>query len=159
MLECTGATPRPLDTSPPAALAPPTHVQGAPVAPPPVVTGNNKKATARVAPLSDDCVGDIPLGDHLGERKQELEDGSRMEGTDVSSLAFTESHIPRPLARNVVIEFGDIVGERATRAALNRAAAFGEERIDPRAVVGVEREAIAKLQNPRLVSFRPYQYC
>lgn len=157
MLECTGATPHPLDTSPPAALAPPTHDQGAPVAPPPVVTGINKKAAARVAPLSDGCVGNVPLGDHLDERKQKLADGSRTEGTDVSSLASTGSHIPRPLARNVVIEFGDIVGERATRAALNRAAAFGEGRIDPRAVVAVEREAIAKLQNPRLVSFHPYQ--
>ncbi|CAM9454807.1 unnamed protein product, partial [Pylaiella littoralis] len=151
MLECTGTPPRSLDTTPPAALAPPAHNQGASFTPSPVVTGKNKNATARVAPLSDGCLGDVPLGDRLEERNPESEGDSRVEGTDVSSLASTESRMPRPLARNVVVEFGDTVGERATRAALNRAAAFGEGRIDPRAIVSVEREALAKLQNPRLV--------
>lgn len=156
MLECTGTPPRSLDTTPPAALAPPAHNQGAPVTPSPVVTGKNKNATTRVAPLSNGCLGDVSLGDRLEERNPESEGDSRVEGTDVSSLASTESRMPRPLARNVVVEFGDTVGERATRAALNRAAAFGEGRIDPRAVVAVEREALAELQNPRLVSYSPY---
>lgn len=151
MLECTGTTPRPLDTSPPAALARPSYNQAA-VAPPPVVTRNTDKVTTGVAPLSGGCLADVVLEDHLHERIPESECGTRMEGTDVSSLASTGGHTLRPLARNVVLEFGDTVGERATRATLNRAAAFGEERIDPRAVVAVEREAIAKLQNPRLVS-------
>lgn len=135
MLECTGATPRSLDTSAPAPLELPTTIN----------------ETAAVAPLSDACLGTVSLEDHLGERASETEDGSRTEGTDVSALASTEVPMPRPLARNVTLEFGDIVGERATRAALNRAAAIGEGRIDPRAVVAVERAAIAKLQNPRVV--------
>ena len=135
MLECTGATPRSLDTSPPAPLGVPATTIEA----------------AAVAPLSDARLRAVSLEDHLGERTSETEDGSRTEGTDVSPLASTESPMPRPLARNVTLEFGDSVGERATRAALNRAAAIGEGRIDPRAVVAVERAAMAKLQNPRVV--------
>lgn len=141
MLECTGVTPRSLDISPPAPLGLPTYGPNTPA----------HNDTVAVAPLSDGCLGDISLEDHLGEGTSETEDGSRTEGTDVSALASTEVPMPHPLARNVTLEFGDIVGERATRAALNRAAAIGEGRIDPRAVVAVERAAIAKLQNPRVV--------
>lgn len=104
-----------------------------------------------MAPLSDACLGVVSLEEHLEGQASETDDGSRTEGTDVSALASTADPRPRPLARNVTLEFGDIVGERATRAALNRAAAVGEGRIDPRAVVTVERAALAKLQNPRLV--------
>lgn len=146
MLECTGATPRSLDSSPPAPLGLPTHSANIPDTSPPT---NSEKAA--VAPLSDACLGAVSPEDHLGERTSDTEDGSRAEGTDVSALASTVGPMPRPLARNVTLEFGDFVGERATRAALNRAAAIGEGRIDPRAVVAVEREAIAKLQNPRVV--------
>lgn len=146
MLECTGATPRSLDTSPPAPLGLAAHSPNTPATSPPTIND-----TAAVAPLSDGCLGAVSLEDHLGERTSEAGDGSQTEGTDVSALASTELPMPRPLARNVVLEFGDIVGERATRAVLNRAAAIGEGRIDPRAVVAVERAAIAKLQNPRVV--------
>lgn len=146
MLECTGATPRALDTSPPAPLGLPAYSPNSPATSPPTI---NK--TAAVAPLSDAYLGAVSLADHLGERTSETEDGSRTEATDVSALASTQVPMPRPLARNVTLEFGDTVGERATRAALNRAAAVGEGRIDPRAVVAVERAAIAKLQNPRVV--------
>eukprot|EP00903_Cladosiphon_okamuranus_P016097 g14858.t2 len=106
---------------------------------------------AAVAPLSDASLGVVSLEDHLGGRTSETQDGSRTEGIDVGALASTEGPMPRPLARNVTLEFGDAVGERATRAALNRAVAIGEGRIDPRAVVAVERAAMAKLQNPRVV--------
>eukprot|EP00752_Nemacystus_decipiens_P011329 g10067.t1 len=135
MLECTGATPRSLDTSPPAPLSRATTIN----------------ETTAVAPLSDACLGAVSLEDHLGERTSDTEDGSLTEGTDVSAFASTEGPMSCPLARNVTLEFGDFVGERVTRAALNRAAAIGEGRIDPRAVVAVERAAIAKLQNPRVV--------
>ncbi len=156
MLECTGATPRPLDTSPPTPLAPPTHGQTARVAPPPTIAGSDNSETTAVAPISDGCLGTAALADHVREREPLPEaggdDDSQTEGTEVSALASTEGPVPRPLARNMTLEFGDVIGEKATRAALNRAAAIGEGRIDPRAVVAVGRAAVAKLQNPRVVS-------
>lgn len=74
------------------------------------------------------------------------------EGTDSGALAAREDTMQPPLPRNLVLEFGDLVGKRAACGTLNRAAAFGESRVDPRALVAVERAAIEKLQNPRLVS-------
>lgn len=139
MLECTRATPRSLDTSPPAPLE--LRATSPPIS----------NETAAVAPLSDGCLGAVSLEEHFGKRTSETGDGSRTEGTEVSAFASTEGPMPQPLARNVTLEFGDVVGERATRAAVNRAAATGEGRIDPRAVVAVERAAMAKLQNPRVV--------
>lgn len=112
--------------------------------------GSNYKAPTQVAPPSNERLGSGPE-DTLKERVPEIGDDLQTQGTDVSTLASTDSPIP-PLARNVVLEFGDLIGERVARAALNRAAAFGEERVDPRAVVAVERAAVAKLQNPRVVS-------
>lgn len=166
MLECTGATPRPLDTSPPTPLAPPTQSQNAPVLPPPTIAGSINSETRAVAPLSDGCLGtaaDLGLAGHAREPPPQPlpdeaggEDDSQTVGTDVSALASTDGPTPRPrprpMTRNVTLEFGDVIGEKATRAALNRAAAIGEGRVDPRAVVAVGRAAVAKLQNPRVVS-------
>ncbi|CAM9091877.1 unnamed protein product [Ectocarpus fasciculatus] len=148
MLECTGVTPRPLDTSPPAPLSPPAcRTNNAPAS---VVVGNNHKAIVQVAPPSNESLGSGPE-DALKERVPEMGDDLQTQGTDVSTLASTDS-VPIPhLSRNVVLEFGDLIGERVARSALNRAAAFGEGRVDPRAVVAVERAAVAKLQNPRVV--------
>lgn len=148
MLECTGATPHPLDTSPPPPLSPRAcRINNAPTS---VVVGSNYKATAQMAPPSNECLGS-GAEDTLKERVPEIGDDLQTQGTDVSTLASIDSPIPH-LTRNVVLEFGDLIGERVTRAALNRAAACGEERVDPRAVVAVERAAVAKLQNPRVVS-------
>lgn len=149
MLECTGVTPRPLDTSPPAPLSPPACRKNN--APASVVVDNNYKAIVQVAPPSNESLGSGPE-DALKERVPEVGDDLQTQGTDVSTLASTDS-VPIPhLSRNVVLEFGDLIGERVARATLNRAAAFGEGRVDPRAVVAVERAAVAKLQNPRVVS-------
>ncbi|CAM9405657.1 unnamed protein product [Ectocarpus sp. 4 AP-2014] len=147
MLECTGATPRPLDTSPPTPLSP--HARRKNNAPASVVVGSNYKAPTPVAPPSNERLGSGPEAT-LKERVPEIGDDVQTQGTDVSTLASTDSSIPH-LSRNVVLEFGDLIGERVARAALNRAAVFGEERVDPRAVVAVERAAVAKLQNPRVV--------
>ena len=161
MLECTGATPRPLDNSPPTPLVPLTHSENAPLNPPPTMVGSKDSETTAVAPLSDGCVGTVPLGDHVREQSSEAgaDDDSKTEGTDVSALASTEGPMPRPLPRNMTLEFGDVIGEKATRAALNRAAAIGERRIDPRAVVAVGRAAVAKLQNPRVASINNKDVC
>ncbi|CAM9950707.1 unnamed protein product, partial [Ectocarpus sp. 12 AP-2014] len=147
MLECTGATPRPLDTSPPAPLSPRAcRKKNAPAS---LVVGSKYRAPTPVAPPSNERLGSGPE-DTLQERVPEIGDDLQTQGTDVSTLASTDSPIPH-LSRNLVLEFGDLIGERVARAALNRAAVFGEERVDPRAVVAVERAAVAKLQNPRVV--------
>lgn len=153
MLEYTGVIPHPLDVSPPAALAPRACSRIASFALPSMSINQNGNTTpSTMAPLADGCLGNDLLSANLEDRQAESGDDSWTEGTDISALASTDYPAPYPLARNAVVEFGDIVGERATRAALNRAAAFGEERVDPRAVVALERAAIAKLQNPRVVS-------
>ncbi|CAM9413076.1 unnamed protein product, partial [Hapterophycus canaliculatus] len=150
--ECTGATPRTLDVSPPAPVAPREYSRITCAAPLPMnVSGNGKTTASMVAPPSAECLGHALLNVNLEGQQEESTDDTWTEGTNVSALASTENPPPSPLARNAVVEFGDIVGERATRSALNLAAAFGEKRVDPRTVIALERAAIAKLQNPRLV--------
>lgn len=155
MLECTGAVPCPLDTCPPGPLAdlssPNTSLSS-------LVDG--QKDAVPPAPLADQCLGQTKTVGNVSNTPSPREPVGQplMSGDSesVSTLAARtgDSVAPRrmpPLPRNVVLEFGDCVGERVTRVAMNRAAA-GEERVDPRAVVAVERAALAKLQNPRLVS-------
>ncbi|CAN0080547.1 unnamed protein product, partial [Scytosiphon promiscuus] len=152
MLDYTGTIPRPLDVTPPATLPPRANSRITSNAAPSMNVKRYSKTTASTAaPLADGCLGHALLSVNLDAQQTESGDDSWTEGTDVSTLAFTENLPQCALARNVVVEFGDTVGERATRSALNRAAAFGETRVDPRAVVALERAALAKLQNPRLV--------
>jgi len=110
MLECTGATLRPLDTSPPTISAPPTHSQNAPVTPAPTVAGSNGSETTAAAPLSDDCLGmgTVSLADHVRKPlpKAGSDGDSQTEGTGVSALVSAESPMSRPLARNVTLRMG-----------------------------------------------------
>lgn len=161
MLECTGAAPRSLSTTPPAPLAP-AHISSAVVPPSCIASEHNattlplkngcldpptsvKTDTASVVSSADNVT---PASESVGSRTER-----RTEGGDPVTLSAREiATPPPPLPRNLVLEFGDFAGKRAVCGTLNRAAAFGESRVDPRAVVAVERAAIEKLQNPRLVS-------
>lgn len=138
MLECTGIKSQPLDTSPPAPLAGPSD------------------SSADVAPLHDGCVGG-PNPEMVSSACHPKDTVPRASGEDstngdttMSTVTHSQGMIPA-LPRNIILEYGDHVGERATRGALNRAAASGEDRVDPRPIVAVERAALAKLRNPRLV--------
>lgn len=150
MVGSTGTIPCPLDSSQPASLA--ANSSNACLAS--LLVGNS----AVSAPISDDCLGSkfrgknhsVPLGENSVSEMSES-GASKNGGADNTSLAPTELPV-HPIPRNAILEFGDFIGERAIRGALNRAASFGEGRVDPRAVVAIERKAIAKLRNPRLVS-------
>lgn len=155
MLECTGAVPCPLDTCPPASLADSSSSNTSLS----FLVGGQKDAVPS-APLADQCLGQTKTVGNVSNTPSSRESVGQPlisgDSESVSTLAARtgDSLAPRrmpPLPRNVVLDFGDCVGERVTRIAMNRAAA-GEERVDPRAVVAVERAAMAKLRNPRLVS-------
>ncbi|CAM9610698.1 unnamed protein product, partial [Choristocarpus tenellus] len=79
-------------------------------------------------------------------------DYEKRECQKVSSTPLL--HYPPPISalmpRNVVLDYGDRVGEHLVRGAVNQAAA-GEGRIDPRALVAVERASLARLQCPRVI--------
>lgn len=188
MLECTGAPPRSLSTSPPAPLGPAYYSSsGTPASrpPPPPSSIASERNNATMTLLKNGCLDaptlkngcldpstrmtktDTPSltssADNLTSTPTTLESGGSRterptEGEDpviLSAREITRPHPPPPhlpLPRNLVLDFGDFVGKRGACGTLNRAAAFGESRVDPRAVVAVERAAIEMLQNPRLVS-------
>ena len=173
MLERTGAAPRSLNTSPPAPLGS-AHGSRAPVPPSSVASARNatgpllingcldpsartKADTASVTSSADNPTpGLLPSESGCSGRAERLTD----RAGPVALSAKREMAMPTPppppppppLPRNLVLEFGDFVGKRTACGTLNRAAAFGESRVDPRVVVAVERAAMEKLQNPRLVS-------
>lgn len=158
MLECTGTDPRPLDTRPPA----PVNVSysrsnsNAFIAPSSASVGRFNK---RTAPFADRSVGEvIPATDSLVLRGEPSSRSPRLESYNIhregkSTLASSVPRVPAhiPLSRNLVLDYGDYVGERAVRGALNRSARSAADRVDPRSVISVERSAVMKLQNPRLV--------
>lgn len=152
MLEYTGAAPRSIKVSPPAPLAPPADASKA------CHDSSGVTTKSAAAPPSDGWAGNssspaVRSPVPSGEAEMRRASGSGCSKADsMGGTTFECTEVPAPaFPRNLILEYGDFVGERATRAALNMAANFGEERVDPRAVVGVERAAIAKLQNPRLV--------
>lgn len=133
-LECTEAQPRPLRTS----------------APPPF-TSSTLKAPLYSSSSTKDIIGVAPFYvEGKGPRKREESVNSKTAPSSVAILAATRSAPPMP--RHAVLEYGDFAGERAVRGVLNCDKSFEEGRLDSREAVGIERAAIDKLQNPRLVS-------
>lgn len=158
MLDCTGTRPKSLETSPPA----PLQIS---------CSSNSSDECVTFSVASVHSNGSAPVSDGFLAPTVHGSDSTAFHGrilptvpaesapnnadaASVSTLASSGActAAPSPPSRNLVIEFGDYAGERVTRSALSRAAASSADRVDPRAVVSVERSAISKLQNPRLVS-------
>lgn len=74
-------------------------------------------------------------------------------GGRLDSERVANQHTPPP-ARNVVLEFGDRIGERVIRAARTPGMRPGTSRSELGKMAETEREMTRRLQNPRLVNAR-----